>query len=201
MDDATTTEPVADPRQLFVLSGPSGVGKNTLAEELCRRELAVRAVTATTRPPREGEQHGRDYVFVDEEEFSRWMDEDRLVEYTQYVGHRYGTPLASVNEAAASGLPVILTIDVEGGIQIKRRWPEATLVFIEPPSEEELRRRLRARRRDDTVSIEQRLARAREEYAYAEEYDCRVVNDDLDGAVREIARIMSRRYPTRAPDS
>lgn len=182
---------LVNPHRVFVLSGPSGVGKNTIAERLCRQGRAVRAVTATTRPPQASEVDGKDYHFVGEEEFRRWIEEGRLVEHTNYLGHYYGTPLASVNEAAGSGRPVILTIDVDGGLQIKQKCPQVGLIFVGPPSEEELKRRLRDRRRDDTVSIEQRLRRAREEYEYADKYDFRVVNDDLERAVEEIAQIMA----------
>jgi guanylate kinase len=193
MGESTTDRPV-DPRQVFVLSGPSGVGKNAIADSLCRRRTAVRAVTATTRAAKPGEVDGRDYRFLCEAEFGRWISEGRIIEHTRYLGHCYGTPLASVNQAAESGLPVILTIDVDGALQIKRKWPDVTLIFIEPPSERELRRRLRERGRDDTGSIGQRLQRAQEEHGYAERYDFRVVNDDLERAVDEIAEIMSRRY-------
>ncbi|MFO7959025.1 MAG: guanylate kinase [Candidatus Brocadiia bacterium] len=189
---------LVNPRQLFVISGPSGVGKNTVAAELCRRGLAVRAVTATSREPRPGEEDGADYLFISEDEFERWIEEGRLLEYTRYVGNYYGTPVESVNRAAAEGLPVLLTIDVDGGLQIKRRWPEVTLIFLEPPSERELRRRLEARGRDEDESIERRLRRARQEMEYAERYDHRVVNDRLEDALSRIQRIMEKRYPIDA---
>ena len=191
MGEPKTGEGLVSPRQVFVLSGPSGVGKNTIAGQLCRRGLAVRAVTATTRPPEPGEVDGRDYDFISREEFRRWIDEGRLVEHTQYLGHYYGTPLLSLNEAANSGLPVILTIDVDGGLQMKKKWPDVTLIFVKPPSRRELQERLRQRQRDTTDSVVRRLERAEEEYAYAEEYDHCVVNDDLDETVEEVARIIS----------
>lgn len=194
MDETDITDRLANPRQVFALSGPSGVGKNTIAGRLCEQGLAVRAVTATTRPPKPGEVDQKDYYFISRDQFRRWIEEGRLAEHTDYLGHYYGTPLSSVNRAAASTLPVILTIDVDGGLQVKRKWREVTLIFIKPPSEDELKRRLRGRQRDDTDSVQQRLRRAHEEYAYAEQYDFCVINDDLDKAVQEIAAIMSRRY-------
>ena len=197
MSKNATGEDLIEPRQLFVLSGPSGVGKNTVADRLCLRGLAVRAVTATTRRPRPGEVDGRDYRFVSEQTFAEWLESGRLLEHTRYVGHYYGTPVESVNRAAAQGLPVILTIDVDGGVQLKARWPQATLVFVQPPDEDELRRRLSARGRDGDENVERRLARAREEMAYAPRYDYRIVNADLDEAVAEIEQIMARRYPKR----
>ena len=188
---------LVNPRQVFVLSGPSGVGKNTIADRLCQQGRAVRAVTATTRSARPGEADGRDYLFVTEDRFRRWITEGRLLEHTKYVGHFYGAPLASVNSASAGGLPVILTIEVDGGLQTKRKWPQVTLIFVEPPSEAELRKRLEERGRDDEASITRRLQRARVEYACAKQYDFRVVNDDLDRAVDEVAQIMSRQCCSR----
>lgn len=183
------------PRQLFVVSGPSGVGKNTVADRLCSRGLAVRAVTATTREPRPGETDGEDYHFVSEPTFEQWIREGRLLEHTRYVGSYYGTPVRSVNKAAESGLPVILTIDVDGGLQVKNRWPHVTLIFLEPPDEEELKRRLRGRGRDEPEEVRRRIRRAREEMEYAGRYDFRVVNDRLEETVNRIANIMAQRFP------
>ena len=197
MSEERTAQGPIEPRQLFVLSGPSGVGKNTVADQLCRRGLAVRAVTATTRRPRPGEVNGRDYWFVSEEQFRDWMASGRLVEHTRYVGHYYGTPMESLDRAAQAGLPVILTIDVDGGVQLKGKWPEATLIFLEPPSQEELVRRLSGRGRDDEANVQRRVTRAHEEMAYAERYDFRVVNAELDDAVAQIEQIMARRCPPR----
>ncbi len=201
MTDQSSARDLARPDQVFVLSGPSGVGKNTVAKRLCGRGRAVRAVTATTRDPRPGERDGVDYHFVSAERFEQWIEEGRLIEHTRYVGHYYGTPVRSVNRAAESGLPVLLTIDVDGGLQIKRRWPEVTLIFLAPPSEHELRRRLAHRGRDDAATVERRLERAREEMAYAEYYDFVVVNDDLEEAVDQVARILAQRCPCNGNDN
>jgi guanylate kinase len=188
--DKDAPERLADPAGLFVLSGPSGAGKNAIIRRLAEQGRAVRAVTATTRPPAAGETDGEDYYFVGEDEFDRWIQEGRLIEHARYVGHWYGTPIASANRASASGLPVLLQIDVQGALQIKEKCPEVTLIFVDAPSDEELRRRLVDRGRDDARSIDERLRRAREERACAGRYDHRVVNDDLDDAVEEVGRII-----------
>ncbi len=193
MDEKNNADWQINPRQLFILSGPSGVGKNSIAAELCRRSLACRAVTATTRPPRPGEVDGKDYHFIGKDEFERWIQQRQLIEHTEYLGRYYGTPFSSLERAAASKLPILLTIDVDGGLQVKSKWPEATLIFVRPPSEGELRRRLDERRRDDTDSMEQRLQRSHVEYTYADKYDFCVVNDDLSKAVEEVAHIISLR--------
>jgi guanylate kinase len=178
------------PERVFILSGPSGVGKNTLAEKLCRLGKAVRVVTATTRPPRPGEVDGRDYHFMSKDEFVRQADQGRLLEYVTYVGNCYGTPAASVNKAAETGLPVLLVIDVDGARQLKARWPEVTLMFVLPPSREELKRRLESRGQDRPGAVSQRLQRALQECERADGYDFQVVNDRVERTVEQIAAIM-----------
>jgi guanylate kinase len=168
------------------------VGKSTLADELEDRGAAVRAVTATTRSPRAGEVDGRDYHFVDQETFDRWVEEGRMLEHARYVGNSYGTPIESVNRAMEGGLPVVIQIDVQGGMQIKQRHPQVTLIFILPPGREELRRRLQGRGKDSASMVERRLQRAMEELDYADEYDETVVNDQVARAVDRIEQIMDR---------
>ncbi len=180
------------PGRLVVISGPSGSGKSTLvARLLARPDLRVKiSVSATTRPPRSGEQDGRDYLFVDPEEFAR--NASGLLERAVVHGHHYGTPAEPVRQAMAQGMCVLLVIDVQGGFQVKEKVPGAMLVFIEPPRLEVLERRLRARGTDDEATITRRLMNARRELESAERYEVRVVNDELDQAVDELASILIR---------
>jgi len=192
MSEQTDSTVIEHPERVFVLSGPSGVGKNSIAARLCGGGKAVRAVTATTRKPRTGERNGVDYHFVATDEFERWWREGRLLERNEYSGEHYGTPAFAVNEAARGGQPVLLVIDVNGALEIKRRWPEATLVFVKAPSQQALEQRLRGRGADDEQAIARRLERAREELALADRYDYVLVNDQLDDAVAEAARIIEQ---------
>jgi guanylate kinase len=180
------------PGRLVVISGPSGSGKSTLvARLLARPDLRVKiSVSATTRPPRPGEQDGRDYVFLSTEDFA--TNQTGLLEQAVVHGNHYGTPAEPVRQAMAQGMCVLLVIDVQGGFQVKQKVPGAMLIFIEPPRLEVLESRLRARGTDDEATIERRLANARREVEAAERYEVRVVNDELDRAVDELASILIR---------
>jgi len=190
MDTSNHIASLERPDRVFVLSGPSGVGKNTVAAALCKSGRAVRAVTATSREPRPGERDGADYYFVGREEFEGWLRDGRLLEHNCYDGNYYGTPAFSVNRAAQSGKPVLLVIDVNGALAVKKLWPQVKLVFLSPPSDEALEQRLRARGDEDARSVAYRLKRAREEMTLRDRYDYVVVNDRLEDAVDEVAGII-----------
>jgi guanylate kinase len=172
-----------------VITGPSGVGKGTLIRLLLDRfpRMAL-SVSATTRDPRPGEEDGVAYRFLSPEEFQRRIDAGEFLEWAEYAGHRYGT-LKSELERDAD--PLVLEIEVQGARQVRERVPEATSVFIAPPSDEALRTRLVGRGSDDPEQIEKRLEVAREELAAREEFDHVVVNDDLDAAVQELADLVA----------
>jgi len=176
---------------VFVITGPSGVGKGTLIRLLREEvpELAL-SVSATTRQPRPGETQGEHYHFLSDDEFARHVDAGDFVEWAEYSGRRYGTLRDELDRHTSGGRPVVLEIEVQGARQVRETLPEAVQIFIRPPSDDALRQRLIGRGTDDPDQIERRLAVAQEELDAAGEFRHVVVNDRLDEAVQELAGIV-----------
>ncbi|MBO0821609.1 MAG: guanylate kinase [Nocardiopsaceae bacterium] len=178
--------------RLTVLSGPSGVGKSTVVAELRRRSPQIWiSVSVTTRRPRPGEVNGREYYFVDTAEFDRMAAAGELLESAEFAGNKYGTPRAPVQERIERGLPTLLEIDLAGARQVKRAMPQALLVFLEPPSWEELVRRLTGRGTEPSEVIERRLATAKEELAAADEFDATLVNTSVQEVCRQMVTLIN----------
>jgi len=176
---------------LLVLSGPSGTGKSTAIAALRSLRDFYFSVSFTTRQPREGEQAGVSYNYVDRSEFERMIAAGELLECAEYVGNYYGTSLKVIEEHLDRGQDVLLDIEVQGAAKVRQRCPEAVFVFLLPPSPEELVRRLRERGTDTEEAIAGRLERAREECRQVDRYDYLVVNDDVSRAAAEIAAILA----------
>ena len=179
---------------LVVVSGFSGAGKGTLMKELLKRyDNYALSISATTRAPREGETDGKEYFFVTKEQFEKMRDERKLIEYAQYVNNYYGTPKEYVEQKMAEGKDVILEIEIQGALKVKKRFPDA-LLFVTPPSAEELRRRLVGRGTETLEVINARLARAAEEASGMEAYDYLLINDDLDRCVEEMHQLIQLQH-------
>lgn len=176
---------------LFVISGPGGVGKGTVVARLrrCLPQIAV-SVSATTRPARPGEVDGEHYHFIDEATFDRMIAEGAFLEWAEFAGRRYGTPWTSVERALGSRQPVVLEIDIQGARQVRERLADAVLIFLAPPSVEELVHRLRRRGTDDDERVARRMDLARWEMGCADEFDHVVVNGTVEQAAADIARIL-----------
>ena len=175
---------------LSVISGFSGVGKGTIVKKLVEKEGYALSVSATSRAPRQGEVHGREYFFLTREEFHSMIENNGLIEWAEYVSNFYGTPREYVEERLAGGEDVILEIEPQGALKVKAQYPEAVLIFIVPPNVKELENRLIGRGTEETETIKKRLKRAAEETAFIENYDYIVINDDLEDAVSDIHHII-----------
>ncbi len=179
----------------FIICGPSGVGKGTVVSRLMEADPTLYfSVSATTRAPRAGEADGVHYHFLTRERFQEWIDAGDFLEHAQFVGNFYGTPRRYVDEAMDQGRDVLLDIEIQGAEQIHRKRPEAVRIYIAPPSWEELERRLTGRGTEDGEKIRSRLARGREEFAAARDFDYLVINDTVDHAVAEIRAIMTAEH-------
>jgi guanylate kinase len=178
--------------RLFVIAGPSGVGKGSVVKELLARDpgLLALSISATTRPPRAAEVHGRDYFFVSTDQFEQMVDEGAMLEWASVFDHFYGTPADAVAAQLDSGRDVILEIDVQGARQVHEKVPGAVLILLAPPSMEELGRRLRGRGTESEEKIARRLDEAERELATASWFDHLIVNEDLERTVSEVAVII-----------
>ena len=177
---------------LIVISGPSGVGKGTVRKALfnMKNHNLDYSVSMTTRKPRVGEKEGVDYFFVSKEEFKKRIDENKFLEYAEFVNEYYGTPLDKVEEKLEQGIEVVLEIEVDGAMQVREKMPEAVFIFIVPPSREDLEKRLRNRGTENPDVIAERLKKAEREYKLAHMYDYIVVNDDVYNAADRILAII-----------
>ena len=192
---------IQDQGPLIIVSGPSGVGKTTVVDELLKRgSLPLRrAITATTRAPRANEQPGTSYHFWSQEAFRQAIDSDELLEWEPVFGlDYYGTPRSEVDPHRAAGRGVILVIDVKGAARVRKICPDAVSVFIQPPTFEELEMRLRGRGDLSEERIQRRLATAREEIARVGEFDHKIINDDLERAVTQLEQLVRAQFTTRS---
>lgn len=182
---------------LLVVSGFSGAGKGTLMKSLVEAyDNYALSISMTTRKPREGEENGKAYFFVEESVFLEKIKEDKVIEYAQYCGNYYGTPKEYVEEMLHQGKDVILEIEIQGALKVKEKYPDALLLFIMPPSAEELKRRLVGRGTETEEVISQRMLRAAEEAEGIEVYDYILINDKLEDCVRELHNLVMAAHNT-----
>ena len=177
--------------KLIIITGPSGVGKGTIVKELLDKDKDIwLSVSATTRSPRMGEKNGENYYFISDEKFKDMIDKKEFLEWAQFAGNFYGTPLSSVNEKIEMGFIVLLEIEVEGAKQIKEKFPEALSIFLLPPSKEELEKRIRNRGTEKEDAINKRLSRANFEIACSDNFDFVLTNNDVNETVKGVFKII-----------
>jgi len=179
-------------KKLFVISGCSGVGKGTVINEFMKRNSSdfILSVSCTTRNPRQGEVDGINYFFISKEEFEQNIGDDKFLEYANFAGNYYGTKKKYIKEKFDQGYNIILEIETNGALQVKEKMPESVLIFIAPPSIEELEHRLRGRHTEDEETIQKRLAQVKIELERSQKYDYTVINDNIERAVEEIESIV-----------
>ena len=183
--------------KLFVISGPSGAGKGTICNEIIKNadpsELCL-SVSVTTRAPRNGEQDGVHYYFISEDDFDKLREEDGLLEFAEVYGHHYGTPKQKVIDKLNEGTDVILEIEMQGALKVRKSYPNGVFIFILPPSMAELRKRITGRGTETQEVIDYRLSQALSEIAYIDKYDYAVVNEKLDEAVERVRAIIKAEH-------
>ncbi len=178
-------------KKLIIITGPSGVGKGTVVNELLDKNKDIwLSISATTRNPRIGEKDGENYFFISKERFKDMIDKKEFLEWAQFAGNYYGTPLSTVNEKIEKGFIVLLEIEVEGAKQIKEKFPEALSIFLLPPSKEELEKRIRNRGTEKEESIDRRLSRANYEIASSDSFDYVITNHYVDETVKGVFKII-----------
>ena len=175
---------------LAIISGFSGAGKGTVINRLLEKDNYAVSISATTREPRQGEVDGKNYFFKSRDEFENMIENNQLIEYAEYVGNYYGTQRDYVFKKLEEGYDVILEIEMQGALKVKEKFPETALIFITPPSADELKKRLVGRGTETIEQIDKRMSRAVDECDYMDKYDYIVVNDDLDECVDEMHRLL-----------
>ena len=178
-------------KKLIILTGPSGVGKGTVVKEILSKEKNIwLSISATTREPRDGEQEGENYYFLNQEKFKEMIEQNLFLEWAQFAGNYYGTPLSSVNEKIKKGFNVLLEIEVEGAKQIKEKFPESLSIFLLPPDKAELERRIRNRGTEKEEAIKKRLLRARYEISVSNQFDFELTNHNVNETAKEILKLI-----------
>ena len=180
-----------NPNKLIILTGPSGVGKGTVVKEVLDKEKNIwLSISATTRGPREGEKDGENYYFLDKKKFKEMIEQNLFLEWAQFAGNYYGTPLSSVNEKIKKGFTVLLEIEVEGAKQIKEKFPNSLSIFLLPPDKAELERRIRNRGTENEESIKKRLSRANYEISASNDFDFSLINQNVNETAMRIIKLM-----------
>ena len=181
-----------DLKKLIIITGPSGVGKGTVVKELLNRNKDIwLSISATTRNPRMGEKDGENYYFISEERFKDMIDKKEFLEWAQFAGNYYGTPLTTVSEKIKKGFIVLLEIEVEGAKQIKEKFPKSLSIFLLPPNKEELEKRIRNRGTEKEEAINKRLSRANYEIASSDKFDFVLTNYDVNETVKGVFKIIN----------
>lgn len=179
-------------KKLYVISGSSGVGKGTVLKGFMEKHPDfMLSISCTTRKPRQGEIDGVNYFYLTKDEFQECIDKDKFLEWAEFAGNRYGTKRKYIQQCLDEGKDIILEIDTQGALQVKKQMPEAVLIFICPPSVEALENRLRGRHTEDEAAIQKRLQEVKIELERAKSFDYQVINDDLDNAIAELEKIIS----------
>ena len=181
-----------NPKKLIIITGPSGVGKGTVVKAILKKDINIwLSISATTRKPRNGEEDGKDYYFLTTKKFKEMINNEMFLEWAEFAGNYYGTPINKINEKIKHGSKVILEIEVEGACQVREKFPETIAIFLLPPNKQELEKRIRNRGTDNEESILQRLERADFEMSSSKDFDYVLKNYEIDKTVDEILKIIS----------